>query len=362
MRILIAGWFSFEEGHATAGDLLARDVVCDWLTGAGYRFDIATAPPFTGGVNVRTVEPKQYSHLIVVCGPFEQGELERLLLRRFWHCRLIGLNLSMRTPLNEWNPFDYLIERDSSVDGHSDFVFASVQPSVPVVGICLVEDYPQGDTRVANAAIERLIQAESAAVIRIDTRLDLNGVGLRNPREIEALIAKVDVLITTRLHGMVFALKNGVPPLAIDPDPGLLKIRRQAKTIGWPVVFDTSNLVDHDLEEGLRYCLTPRAREEARGCGRRAAAMAASLERDFLAAIEAGSVVDQEHQARMLRMPAFVDWDPNRQIVDRHNGASEESVKWQSVLARKLLRSLPEPTKSIARRMYHWSQDAKRGL
>jgi Polysaccharide pyruvyl transferase len=352
MRILVAGWFSFEQGHATAGDLLARDVVCDWLTGAGYRFDIATAPPFTGGVDVRTVEAKQYSHLIVVCGPFEQGRLEKLLIRRFWHCRLIGLNLSMRTPLNEWNPFDYLIERDSSVGWHSDLVFASVQPSVPVVGVCLVEDYPQGDTRVANAAVERLIQAESAAVIRIDTRLDLNSAGLRNPREIEALIARVDVLITTRLHGMVFALKNGVPPLVIDPEPaGLAKIRRQARLIGWPVVFDTSSLVDHVLQESYQFCLSPRAREQARECGRGAALMAATLEKDFLTAIEAGAVVDVEYQARMHSTPKFVDWDPT--IIPSRPRLGR---------LRKLLGFLPKSTKSIVRRMYHWAQDAKRGL
>jgi hypothetical protein len=111
------------------------------------------------------------------CARPKRGGLEKLLIRRFWRCRLIGLNLSMRATLNESNSFDYLIERDSSVGGHSDLMVASVQPSVSVVGVCLVEDYPQGDTRVANAAVEGLIQAESAAVIRIDTRLDLNSAG-----------------------------------------------------------------------------------------------------------------------------------------------------------------------------------------
>ena len=44
MKTLVAGWFSFVEGHATAGDLLARDVACRWLEEAGQRFDIALAP------------------------------------------------------------------------------------------------------------------------------------------------------------------------------------------------------------------------------------------------------------------------------------------------------------------------------
>ena len=326
MRILVAGWFSFEEGHATAGDLLARDVVCDWLRRAEHRFDVATAAPFEGGVDIRKVDPKEYSHFIMVCGPFEQGTLERVLLSRFWHCRLIGLNLSMRIPLGEWKPFDYLIERDSSEDAHADLVFASADPHVPVVGVCLVEDYPQGDTRTANAAIERLIQAEPAAVIKIDTRLDVNGGGLRNPSEIETLIARVDVLVTTRLHGMVLALKNSVPALVIDPEPGGAKIWKQARKIGWPVVFESSNLVDSKLQECFRYCLTTCAKKIARECGHQAAILARCLENNFLKAIEDGSVIDLEHEVRIHKTPEFVDWDSSPAIRDRNN----EVPKWSA--------------------------------
>ena len=28
MRILVAGWFSFEDMGATAGDIIARDIAC----------------------------------------------------------------------------------------------------------------------------------------------------------------------------------------------------------------------------------------------------------------------------------------------------------------------------------------------
>lgn len=47
---------------------------------------------------------------------------------------------------------------------------------------------------------------------------------------------RMDAVVTTRLHGMVFALKN-VPALAVDPIRGGAKILRQAEAIGWPVVF-----------------------------------------------------------------------------------------------------------------------------
>jgi hypothetical protein len=42
-KVLVAGWFSFEKGAATAGDLLARDVVCEWLESAGFAYDVALA-------------------------------------------------------------------------------------------------------------------------------------------------------------------------------------------------------------------------------------------------------------------------------------------------------------------------------
>jgi hypothetical protein len=35
MKILVAGWFSFEGMGATAGNLLSKDIVCDWLDQAG---------------------------------------------------------------------------------------------------------------------------------------------------------------------------------------------------------------------------------------------------------------------------------------------------------------------------------------
>jgi hypothetical protein len=51
MKILVAGWFSFEKCNATAGDLMARDLVCEWIENAGHAYDIALAPPFVGGVD-----------------------------------------------------------------------------------------------------------------------------------------------------------------------------------------------------------------------------------------------------------------------------------------------------------------------
>jgi hypothetical protein len=305
MKTLVVGWFSFDRGHATAGDLLALEVTGDWLERAGYTYDVAVAPPFRNGIDWQAVEPKSYSQVIFVCGPFERGELEAEFLKRFGGHRLIGLNLSMQLPLDEWNPFDFLIERDSSADANPDMVFLSHQAQVPVVGLCLVEPYPSALVEAANAAIDRLIASKEMSVVEIDTRLDKNSTGLRNSAEVESLLARMDAVVTTRLHGMVLSLKNGVPVVAIDPMAGGAKIRRQAETIGWPVIFDIDTLTDKALQEALNYCLTEAARVKAHECYDRAKGMVEEMRRVFISVLTHPSKLEKTHLARISEAANF---------------------------------------------------------
>jgi polysaccharide pyruvyl transferase WcaK-like protein len=65
----------------------------------------------------------------------------------------------------------------------------------------------------------------------------------------------MDVVITSRLHGLVFSLKNGIPVVAIDPVAGGAKITAQAKAVGWPLVFDGSNITVEELRNAVNCCL-----------------------------------------------------------------------------------------------------------
>jgi hypothetical protein len=172
--------------------------------------------------------------------------------------------------VDHWNPFDLLIERDSPATGRPDLAFAARYDAVPVVGVCLVEDYPEGATAQAHEAISNLLDRFEVARVRIDTRLDVNGAGLRTAREIESLFAAVDLVVTTRLHGIVLSLKNGIPVLPVDPAPGGGKIVRQAETLGWPVCFEVNELDDTALDQALQYCLGEEARSRAVVCSGRA--------------------------------------------------------------------------------------------
>lgn len=285
MKTLVAGWFSFEYMGATAGDLLTRDLVCDWLDAEGVEYDVALAPAFGAGVAWQRTDPSAYSHVVFACGPFGKGPPVTEFLERFDSSTLVGVNLSMLDPIDQWNPFDLLLERDSSRSARPDLSFLASAEKVPVVGLVLVhpqEEYgDRGRHDEANRALRTLTRHRPMTVIPIDTQLDENDTGMRCPSEVESAIAKMDLVLTTRLHGTVLALKNHVPPLAVDPIAGGAKITRQARTIGWPLSFSVSDLADNDLESAFAFCLTEEARQKAAACKTRATAMLGDVEGRF---------------------------------------------------------------------------------
>lgn len=288
MTALVAGWFSFEDGHATAGDLLAAQVVRRWLEEAGVDHELAAAPPFKGDVDWREADPGMYDAVIFVCGPFDALGNEAAFFERFEGRPMLGVNLSMPQSPERWNPFDTLLERDSPTTGRADLAFAAETAAVPVVGVCLVEDYPEALTAPAHQAVRSLLERFEAASLPVDTRLDVNATGLRSEREVESLLAATDLIVTTRLHGLVLGVKNGVPVLPIDPAPGGGKIVRQAQTIGWPVCFVADELSAEALDRAFQFCLTEDARSAARECSLRAREAVERARDDFLAGLASG--------------------------------------------------------------------------
>lgn len=304
MKTLVAGWFSFEEMGATAGDLMVRDVACQWLKEAGVEYDIACARPFVGGVDWRTADPDMYSQVLFVCGPFGNGAPLTDFLNRYSRHRLLGLNLSMLESLERWNPFDVLFERDSSAVMRPDLSLAARTEHVPVIGIILRHSQSEYGTRNlsnhAHAIVDQALAMREAATVRIDTRLDQNTNWLRTPAEIESLIARMDVVITTRLHGLVLAIKNGVPAVAIDSIRGSGKITRQAQALGWPTCLAIEDLTVDALHLALDHCLLPEARAAAETCARRADSAVEQVHEEFLEAVspKAGQCRRCDHESR----------------------------------------------------------------
>jgi hypothetical protein len=46
----VGGWFSFENSAAAVGDVLAKDVVCEWIDLAGLAYDVALAAPLEASI------------------------------------------------------------------------------------------------------------------------------------------------------------------------------------------------------------------------------------------------------------------------------------------------------------------------
>jgi hypothetical protein len=64
----------------------------------------------------------------------------------------------------------------------------------------------------------------------------------------------------------VFALKSGVPAIAIDSVAGGDKVSAQARTLGWPACATFENATDAWLDEQWNWCRSPEARAEAARC------------------------------------------------------------------------------------------------
>ena len=96
------------------------------------------------------------------------------------------------------------------------------------------------------------------------------------------MIARMDVVVTTRLHGMVLALKNGVPAVVVDPIEGGAKITRQAEVLRWPVLSSVA-CDSAALFRAYDFCLTEEARAKARSVAQEGRTRLAETQREFVA-------------------------------------------------------------------------------
>ena len=79
----------------------------------------------------------------------------------------------------------------------------------------------------------------------------------------------MDAVVTTRLHGLVLALRAGVPAAAVDPIAGGAKVAAQARAVGWPHVVTSDEVDDKTLRRVLDACLEPAAGKLALDCAER---------------------------------------------------------------------------------------------
>ncbi|MGP3987646.1 polysaccharide pyruvyl transferase family protein [Streptomyces sp. 3N207] len=294
-RALLTGWFSFVEGEVTAGDVLALRRAEEVVREAGVAYDVAWSPGFRPGEpSLETVRPDAYDLLLFVCGPCS-GPQPAALHERFVHCRRVAVGVSVIDPEDPAvRGFHEVIARDGGAalprltpggaPGPSPDLSAGTRPPhplPPVVATVLTTGQHEyaGRRRHEESArhVTDWLGGQDCARLELETRLDTRDWRLcGTPEQLDAVLARVDLVVTNRLHGMVLALRSGVPAIAVDPVAGGAKVSAQARALGWPAVIPAERLDDAALAHWWEW---------ARGEGRsRAAAYAGTPQPEPLAA------------------------------------------------------------------------------
>lgn len=270
----MTGWFSLLHGEATAGDVMALARVCAVLDARGEPYDVAWSPGFAPErMSLDDADPAAYRRLLFVCGPLH-GPGIAALHRRFAHCRRIAVGTSVIDPADPAvTGFHEVLAREPG----PDLALRAPAPArTPVVGVVLTEgQHEYGGRRlhepVARRVTSWLARTDCAPVV-LETRLDSrDGRLCASPGQLLSALGRLDAVVTSRLHGLVLALRAGVPPLAVDPVRGGAKVTAQARACGWPAVVPGETLADDPaagerlLADWLGWCLTPEAAATAAG-------------------------------------------------------------------------------------------------
>lgn len=287
--MLLTGWFSFPDGEATAGDVLALHRAEDVLRRAGLAYDVAWSPGFRpDALHLDDVVPGRYGQLVFVCGPLHGPQVEELH-RRFAHCARIAVGTSVLDPDSPAvTGFHRVLARDAPATAPALDLAAGAPalPARPVVGVVLTHgQHEYGPARRHDAvagAVTSWLHGKDCARLELETRLDAHDWRLcATPAQLESVLLRLDLVVTDRLHGMVLALRAGTPALAVDPVAGGAKVSAQARTCGWPALVPAEHLERSgtgELDRWWDWCLASgreaarRIRDEwAAGTGRDAA-------------------------------------------------------------------------------------------
>ena len=290
MRVLVTGWFSFDEVIATVGDELGADVVVGWLRELGVDHDVAWAPDLGRGPHWRDVDPADYTHLVFVSGPLMDMPLLRELTAAFAHAQRWAVNVSV-VPDDARPLFHQVWERDGAGTTRPDLATGTTTPDVPVVAVAFApaqEEYgPRSQAAEVRATIEGWLRARAMPWFELDMDL-FDKPYERFPAQVEALIRRADVVVSMRLHALVLGIAHGVPVIACDAIVGGAKVSAQAAALGWPVVLRAGEIDPTTLDAALEHALSGTLTGELAEGRRRGAAGNAQAREWFTGLVTSG--------------------------------------------------------------------------
>lgn len=297
-RVLLVGWSSVLHGEATAGDVLSMRTVERALSRSHLRHDTAWSPVMRppGGLALDDADPSLYSHLVFACGPAMGPPLVELH-QRFAHCTRIAIGVSVIDPADPAvTGFHRVLARDGPESAPRPDL-ATVAPMAsgtslpPVLGVFLTGGQQEYGARrrhdAVQATLETWLSRVDAGRLDLDTRLDPRDWRLpTSPEQLQSVIQRLDAVVTMRLHGLVLALRAGVPAIALDPVEGGGKVTAQAQALDWPAVLSAGEATESALDHHLEWCLS-----EGRALAQRASRAQSAPAANGLVASELGTLI-----------------------------------------------------------------------
>jgi hypothetical protein len=274
MRVLVTGWFSFDEVIATVGDDLGADVVEGWLRDLDVDHTVAWAPFLQRGANWRDLDPADYTHLVFVSGPVSDTPLLRELTDAFAAAQRWAVNVSVVSDAGR-ALFHQVWERDAPGVARPDLAMATTTPDVPVLAVAFAppqEEYGDRSRAVeVRAAIEAWLGARAIPWFEL-TMDSFENPYERFPLQVEALIRRADAVVSMRLHALVLGLAHGKPVIACDAIVGGAKVTAQAGALGWPLVVPGDQVDASTLDAALEHALSGTLADAIAGAQQRGAA------------------------------------------------------------------------------------------
>jgi hypothetical protein len=121
---------------------------------------------------------------------------------------------------------------------------------IPVIGVVLAPGQREYDSRcqhdVVHGTVTRWVAGLDCARVPLDTRLDTaDWRHCGTPDQFTSpLLARLDAVVTTRLHGLALALRAGILALAVDPIADGGKMSSQARALRWPALVGAEQAVE----------------------------------------------------------------------------------------------------------------------
>ncbi len=264
MKILVS-WYGAFNGHGTIGDLLSVQSLTNYLHNHEYEFHVTSYKYFANIpaklVDWQKVQPDDYDIFIFVCGPIIKHHLLLpALFDRYSNCHKIGIGVSLFPDdhFNYYYPFDCVFAREGGREIFDDIAIiapdyfrkkvVSPKKNGITIGVSLrgkqkeygVENclFCLTDTIVRDAA-ECLLTDRKGRIVYIENHIERSGL---NAAEIDRQYANCDVVLSSRLHGALLALRHSVPFVAIDQIRNGAKVYNILSRMAWPYVYKVEDI------------------------------------------------------------------------------------------------------------------------